>query len=428
MLKKRRKSRSKKASLRLLRQKIKKGIYFATVIAGAIFCYQGFSSIEAAPLNGTDNSAEVSISVEAETPRMSFEDYCRLNPVSVCWDNSEPTDFLYQEAEDTAVLKNEEFNPELAEKTLQQNPLHLEQLKLLVDKGVSLDIPEQNEKLFSEIEADNQVALDHLYEEPLPDNVIDVEDDQPFEGTVHYSHKSIKEMKVVPQRKPPYFGPEPVIAVVIDDMGISQRRTADIAKLKAPLTTAFLTYGTNLQKQVDNSVKAGHEIMIHVPMEPQRKIDIAPDTLTTEMSSEELEKNFTIMLDKFHNIKGVNNHMGSKLTEDEPRMEVIMKLLKKRNLFFLDSKTSAHSRAEEAARRIKVDYAHRHVFLDNTNDKDYILKQLGQAERLAFKNGYAIAIGHPKSQTYEALKDWLGQLPEKKIKLVHLSEIIQKLN
>jgi polysaccharide deacetylase 2 family uncharacterized protein YibQ len=68
------------------------------------------------------------------------------------------------------------------------------------------------------------------------------------------------------------------------------------------------------------------------------------------------------------------------------------------------------------------------VFIDNNNDKEYILGQLSVAEKLAHKNGYAIAIGHPKSQTYEALKDWLPGLEEKGIILEPLSKIVNILH
>ena len=98
------------------------------------------------------------------------------------------------------------------------------------------------------------------------------------------------------------------------------------------------------------------------------------------------------------------------------------------DLYFLDSKTTPKSVGEKTAKKYGVDYAHRHVFLDNNNDKKYILKQLAQTERIAKKNGYAVAIGHPKSKTYEALKEWVKTLPEKGIKLVHMSEIVKVLN
>jgi len=200
------------------------------------------------------------------------------------------------------------------------------------------------------------------YEEQLPDDIIEASD--------VYTSK-IYGMHIIPARKPPYFE-KPVIAIVIDDMGISLKRTADIASLHAPLTASFLTYGRNLSEQIENSRRAGQEIIIHIPMEAKSDIDTAPDVLTTKMSKDEIKQNLTAMLKKFDNVLGINNHMGSKLTEDKERMSAIMEILKQNNLFFLDSKTSANSQADKAATKIGVAYAHRHVFIDNNNDKKYI--------------------------------------------------------
>ena len=247
-----------------------------------------------------------------------------------------------------------------------------------------------------EVNGSMQTLLDRLYEEELPDDIID--------EPVVIKNQKMKNMHILPAHKPPYWGKTPKVVLIIDDMGISRKRTADITTLHYPLTAAFLTYGKNLRQQVESAQKAGHEIMLHTPMEALGRVEAAPDVLTTQMTPEEIKRNFEAMLDKFPGIRGINNHMGSKLTEDFDRMSVIMQVLKARNMFFLDSKTSAKSRAEEAAAAAGIAYAHRHVFLDNNNDKAYILGQLDKVERLAKKNGYAIAIGHPKSKTYVAVK------------------------
>lgn len=264
---------------------------------------------------------------------------------------------------------------------------------------------------------DMNKLLDHIYEEKLPDDIID-------EATKEKS----KDIKVLPAKKPPYFGKQKAIVIVIDDMGISLKRTADIISLKAPITASFLTYGRKLDEQIKSSLQSGHEIMVHVPMEAQTAVDAAPDVLTTKMSLKEIRNNLIEMLKKFKDIKGINNHMGSKLTEDYGRMKEVMSVLKEQGLYFLDSKTSPKSRAEKAAQDTGIAYAHRHVFLDNQNDKKYILGQLAKVEKLADKNGYAIAIGHPKTQTYAALKEWLPTLENKGMRLIHLSNAIKILN
>lgn len=253
-----------------------------------------------------------------------------------------------------------------------------------------------------------------FYEEKLPDNII--------------KRPKISDIKISLSHKPPHFGETPVIAIVIDDMGISHKRTADISSLKYPITASFLTYATELDLQIKNSVAAGQEIIAHLPMEPLVMQNVSPDVLTVKMSDQEIEAGLNEMLGKFSTIKGVNNHMGSRFTEDEKRMNVVMKIIEEKGLFFLDSKTTAKSAVEKSAKNYGVDYAARNVFLDNKDDYNYIMGQLKQTENIAQKEGYAIAIGHPKVQTYKALKAWLPSLKDKNLKLVHLSEIIKTLN
>ena len=227
--------------------------------------------------------------------------------------------------------------------------------------------------------------------------------------------------------------PEPspsYIAVVIDDMGISQKHTDEILSIHAPLTSSFLTYGKNLNGFLEKASNAGQEVIMHTPMEPKVEADLAPDTLKISMTDEQIEKTFSDMLSKFDgtNIKGINNHMGSLFTESAPKLDVVMKILKEKNMFFLDSKTSKYTRGPEVAKMEGVPCVVRDVFLDNENDYQKITAQLSKLEKKANENGFAVGIGHPKSQTFAALKDWLQTLENKNIKLVHLSDLIALKN
>lgn len=394
------------------------------IAAGLVFggwCL--YRNLDLLPEDLPDNTNSETMDVvftEAEAEeKLSFEEYCRRNPISTCWNNRQTTDFLYDDEDaPIAVVKSEEFAPQLLAEVLQDTPsaIGIEQL-LDSDVDQPQDLPAEN--IYAELPQFNSDIVEQMYEEDLPEDVI--------EGKPLSNPKLIGKT-IIPDHKPPYFGRKPVLAVVIDDMGISHKRTADIASLHAPLTVSFLTYGSHLQEQVNNSRQAGQEVMIHVPMEAQKKVDTAPDVLTTQMTTEEIRRNLQMMLDKFHDVKGINNHMGSKLTEDKERMLAVMQVLKERGLFFLDSKTSPKSEAEHAAQESGIAYAHRHVFIDNNNDKAYILGQLAKAENVARKNGYAVAIGHPKTQTYAALQEWLPQLPDKGIELWPLSRIVEVLN
>ena len=284
------------------------------------------------------------------------------------------------------------------------------------------------EVLKEEPEDDMQIQTEFIEEELLitdliQDDVPEIkEDSQPEEQApvqeVVAAEEEIDENKI------------PLIAVVIDDMGINQKRTLDIISIQAPLTSSFLTYGKNLKSLAEQAKQSGHEIMIHAPMEPKVDASLAPDTLKTDMSKEEIEEMFLAMLGKFENVdvKGINNHMGSKFTEDKERLGYIIDILKTQNMFFLDSKTTSVSKGKELTDEKNVAFASRDIFLDNENNYEYIFLQLTKAEKIAEKKGFAIAICHPKSNTYPALKDWVETLKDKNIKLVHISEIIKELN
>ena len=221
-----------------------------------------------------------------------------------------------------------------------------------------------------------------------------------------------------------------MIVVVIDDMGVSVPHTRDILSLEKPITASFLTYGAANSKQVKEAKEKGFEVMLHVPMMPHVKADLAPVTLSPNMSEDEIKNDFVQMLDRYKGLgmKGVNNHMGSLFTEDEKSLGYVMQVLKERNLFFLDSKTTAKSVGEKVAAEYGVPYIARDVFLDNENDYNYIMKQLRQTEKIAHMRGYAVAIGHPRTQTYLALRDWMKDLPERKIRLVRLGDLVKEVN
>ncbi len=315
------------------------------------------------------------------------------------------------------------------QKALEQDELDDDNLFRLEDAVVRSepDAPQPPENdwekkvaYINEIELPSQVIYD-FYEEKLPEDVIDTEAPKNV-------HPKISGIKIEVSRKPPYFGREPVIAIVIDDMGVSHRRTANISSLDYPLTSSFLTYASNLRPQIAAAERAGHEIIAHLPMEPKASMNVSPDVLTVKMNEKQVAEGLNGMLDKFPGIAGVNNHMGSRFTEDAERMDVVMKELEKRGLFFLDSKTTPHSAGEKAAKDNGVRYVSRNVFLDNEDKFDYVMRQLRQTEAIARKNGYAVAIGHPKEQTYNALKVWLPTLKSRNLRLVHLSEIVKALN
>ncbi|MBI2235190.1 MAG: divergent polysaccharide deacetylase family protein [Micavibrio aeruginosavorus] len=218
---------------------------------------------------------------------------------------------------------------------------------------------------------------------------------------------------------------KPRVAVIIDDMGMDRKHTRAAITLPGPLTMAFLPYADDLPAQTGEARAEGHELLVHVPMAPVRNTEGAgPDVLTPEMTPED----FMAMLDKdlsaFSGYVGINNHMGSKMTQDRPGMERVMAELRARGLLFIDSRTINTSVAADEAAKAGIPYAVRDVFLDHEETYEAVAGTLAEVERKALKDGLAIAIGHPREETVKALREWLPTLEAKGIALVPVSAIV----
>ena len=162
--------------------------------------------------------------------------------------------------------------------------------------------------------------------------------------------------------------------------------------------------------------------MVHLPLKAlsfQNKMSV----LHQEDSEEEIEKTIAKIKGEFKNLKFINNHTGSLFTSDEEAMRRLYKVLDKYHLSFVDSKTIHNSKAPKIAKEMQKIYIKRDVFLDNEDDVIYIKNQLLSAVNLAKKRGYAIAIGHPKKNTFKALKESKELL--KSVDLVYLSELYE---
>lgn len=234
---------------------------------------------------------------------------------------------------------------------------------------------------------------------------------------------------VLPWQK--YAKPTPVetgprVAIVIDDAGLDHHRTQRIVALPGPLTVSFLTYGEGLGPQVRAASSAGHELMVHVAMQAQsRTMDPGPDVLLRDVEPDEILARLTRVLAKFDGYVGINNHMGSLFTADRPGMTVVLSELKRRGLLFLDSRTGPHTVGGEVARTLNLPYAERDVFLDNDLTASSVARQLAEVERIARVRGQAVAIGHPRDGTIEALAKWIPDAKARGFVLVPVSTIVR---
>lgn len=223
---------------------------------------------------------------------------------------------------------------------------------------------------------------------------------------------------------------KPQVAIVIDDIGPDFHDSmAAIRDLPKGVTFSVLPYAARLQTLVERAKAGGHELLLHVPMEPQDMAhnDPGPQPLLVDLPPEQLQLRLQADLNSFEGYVGINNHMGSRFTADMGAMRIVMGELAQRDLIFFDSRTTPQSVGIELAARLNMRFAGRDVFLDNEIDPDVIAVQLSTLERLAKVQGHAIAIGHPHPATLAALKAWLPKAQADGIEIVPLSALAQRL-
>lgn len=216
------------------------------------------------------------------------------------------------------------------------------------------------------------------------------------------------------------------VAIIIDDMGMDRARAARLAALPGPLTFSYLAYAPDVDAQSRGARANGHEIMLHMPMEPEGRDDPGPGALRVSLTDDEIRARTASALDRLPLAVGLNNHMGSKFTRDLRAMRPVLAELASRGLLFVDSRTSGASVALDVAKQSGVAAAGRDVFLDNEIDARAIRVQLAELERVASRRGSAIAIGHPHEATIEALAQFLPGMQARGLQLVAASAIVRQ--
>ncbi len=224
-------------------------------------------------------------------------------------------------------------------------------------------------------------------------------------------------------RPPP--GPRPALAVIVDDLGPNAPATRRTIRLPGPLTLAFLPYGESTPELAREARAAGHQVFLHLAMEPLGGEDPGPMALLSSLAPEELRRRLSWALGRVPGAAGVNNHMGSRLTADARAMAVVMGELGRLGLPFVDSLTTGASVAARVALAGGVPTTVRDVFLDNDPAPAAILAQLERAERLARRTGSAVAIGHPYPSTLQVLAHWLPGAVERGLRLVPATAVIE---
>lgn len=216
------------------------------------------------------------------------------------------------------------------------------------------------------------------------------------------------------------------IALIVDDFGYrSLDLTEQFCELRQPMTFSVLPSLKNSRTISSLIARSRHEVILHLPMEPLDPLDDPGEgVIRTDQSSKEIVGELRRDLRSVPNAKGVNNHMGSKATADRRVVETVLRELRRRGLFFIDSRTSSASVAYETARAMGVKTAQRSVFIDNVDDPTAIQAELWHVAELAAERGVVIAIGHNRPNTYFALATVLPQLEKRGFQFVRVSEVV----
>ncbi len=221
---------------------------------------------------------------------------------------------------------------------------------------------------------------------------------------------------------------QPVIAIIIDDIGYRADQDRQALSLPGPVAYAILPHTPGVKQAVQSARKLNKEILLHMPMENfHGHSKSAPGTLTQDMEWVRFVRTVQKNLASVPNIVAVNNHEGSALTSDKQRMQWLMEELKRHgDLPFIDSRTTHHTVALDMAKQYDLTSTRRDVFLDYAPGK--IEEQFGELIALAKKQGSALAIAHPHPETVRYLKQRLPRLAIDGVQLVPVSRLLQRRN
>lgn len=233
-----------------------------------------------------------------------------------------------------------------------------------------------------------------------------------------YKRSSVYKIRLLRSRKPK-------IAIIIDDWGYNNKNFEYLSGIKQPFTVAVLPGHKYSEEVCIKASKNKKEILLHLPMQPKKNMPVEKNTIKKNMSENEIIYVLNKALSETKYVTGINNHEGSAVTEDKRIMGILIKFLKEKGMFFVDSKTSDNTVGFSLAFKNNVPAAIRDVFLDNKKEKNYILEQMNLLKKIAKKKGYAIGIGHCNSVTLKTIADEIDNIEKQNFEFVYVSEILK---
>jgi uncharacterized protein len=223
----------------------------------------------------------------------------------------------------------------------------------------------------------------------------------------------------------PETSAEPRLAIILDDLGSDRGAAEVVFSLHYPLTLSVLPNHEHSVDIAEEAHRRGYQVMLHLPMQSVGKEQPESQELRPGMNAQEVAGMLDQFLKEVPAVAGVNNHQGSQATADPALMSELMPALRDRNLFYVDSRTTAETVAFDTAQKNGVRSGFRNVpFLDDVAETAAVRKQLELALKGAREKGEAIAIGHPHPATLQALREILPQAEAQGVHLVFVSELV----
>jgi uncharacterized protein len=298
----------------------------------------------------------------------------------------------------------ENLNPDSKNNILEKNLETEENKKEIFEQELKKDILKEVLEKQKEIEKSKIEEKVEIKQAKEPSKEIE---DEIIEEKTKIEKPAIKEKKELITKKDSYkydLKTKPKLVIIIDDV-VSKSQKDKILNIGYPITMAFLP-PNGVQKESAIIAQNLPFHMIHFPMQASKNFkNIEIDTLNISDSYEKIEARVKKLRDLYPNTTYTNNHTGSVFTENYEAMDKLFRALKKYNFIFVDSKTTPNSVAKELSIKYQMPYIVRDTFLDNDRSFTAIQNQLKDAIRVAKKQGFAIAIGHPYEVTFQVLKE-----------------------
>lgn len=216
----------------------------------------------------------------------------------------------------------------------------------------------------------------------------------------------------------------PKIAIIIDDLGYDRDMDISFIHFDLPLSLSVLPFAPYTEFIAYEAKRKGRELLLHLPMEPKGypRLDPGPGALLTDMDEKTIRQAVGDLVRQVPGLRGVNHHMGSCFSERSDKMTVVLDEIQKRNLFYVDSRTTPKTVVYKLAKTMGVPVTKKSVFLDHDLSPKAIRFQVERLLGIARYSGMAVGIGHPHKETLKVLEEYHDQLI-KEFKVVPVSEL-----